>query len=445
MTSGIYFSAADRQATRFQGKDAVRRTLLLSLLFQQKIVVPDIFFFICQDFFELAKDPDSLLSAGLEEGHIRPAFRIDDIAEELFKRSLTLIESQGIRGLLERDQRKMLAAYLDNCVQRAIEGKSYSRVVWPEESAKSVAKGYSALLHSRLITGTLPSNTSPLFEQYWALTSRWRREWLQEAIDLSPVPGVRRGDIMRVVGQHLGLTKGVAIDDYSELLDASLDAKETTTPQQRTALWHFLRWINEAYYINQAEAFEASALIPSYHPLSPCVLTREMPIATTQETLELALDLPPVDYLLSVPGRTILKIRGEEGAEYLAALEIWQKYPSSLSEANLRERAEAYARRISKGTQAPRVSIGAFRASVIAVGGSHTLSLLGLLPKWGEIVTGIASGIAAVTEIGCVVYKWSLPRTVDTSIVIGRQPDLPVPQEGDHALVLPPKEAESKA
>ncbi len=72
----VYFSAADRQMESFLEQDAFDRSLVLNILFQDGVAVPDIFFAISTGLESHFRDPTlTLLEACIAEGLVAPSFR----------------------------------------------------------------------------------------------------------------------------------------------------------------------------------------------------------------------------------------------------------------------------------------------------------------------------------------------------------------------------------
>src|SRR2546423_3361498 len=103
------FSAADRQMESFLSfgflRSAFEESLLNNLLFEEYIVVPDIFYFISGGLDEHIKarsqaNSVGLLEAGLSEGFEIPAFRSPGTTS--FREAFDLILDSGIAGLLPR-------------------------------------------------------------------------------------------------------------------------------------------------------------------------------------------------------------------------------------------------------------------------------------------------------------------------------------------------------
>jgi len=125
----VYLSAADRQINWFLDENALDRSLILNIFFQDGIVTPDIFFFISPQIERhvLGTRRQSLLAAALGEGLVAPAFRDEKVAS--FADALEAIRQQGIQGV--RNDAAEVADRLDIAWEQ---GASPTLERWPRAS-----------------------------------------------------------------------------------------------------------------------------------------------------------------------------------------------------------------------------------------------------------------------------------------------------------------------
>ena len=112
----VLFSVTDRQMESFLAEKNFERSLVLGVLFQPNVFMPDIIFFFFFFFFFIS-DPlyqhvhgrrRMLFEQAVHDGLIIPSFR--EPGTSSFHGALQVVERAGIGGLLPREKRLECAA-----------------------------------------------------------------------------------------------------------------------------------------------------------------------------------------------------------------------------------------------------------------------------------------------------------------------------------------------
>jgi hypothetical protein len=329
----VCLAAADRQLESYLDKDAFERSLVMNVLFQPCVLIPDIFLFISDGIAKHLKEQNlTLLEAGLESGDIVPSFR--DKQTSTFSLALDVLRRQKILGI--RDDAKNTAMRLDKALDRAT---TVNATYWPEYS---VAEEYERLA-VRLLRAddppALPSQCGIPGErmvELWDATSRWRNECLEEAISETArvgkaKGGLRRGCLMSAVGRELGIIgPDGTINDVTELMDAAV------SPKEKYALHYFCRWFTDIYDYNLSSALGATPNFPDYDPLECAMATqllcetyREGKTSERSDSFRVEAAMPKRESLSALSAQDLLSIKKNVGIQFMFDLEAWQTRPES--------------------------------------------------------------------------------------------------------------------
>jgi len=356
MTGGegcVYLSAADRQLEGYLDEAAFERSLLLNILFQPRVLIPDIFFFISTGVAKhLGRPHLTLLEAGLQTGDIVPSFRDPSITT--FGRALKVVKGEGDRNraiLGIRHDAEATAKRLDEAIERAA---AFRPAYWPQTS---VAEGYERLAVRLLMVDDPPGLPSECgipperMLEIWNATTKWRTQCLVKAIEETKHvagSGLRRGALMSAVGRSLGVVADTGeINDVAELVEA-----ETISPEDRFALHYFCRWITDIYHYNQSRALGATPNFPGYEPLEGAMATQLLREATSgvkasqrpsdRSSIRIEVAMPQPRWLSELPAHDLLAIKHDVGAGYVNAVKEWQRISTSATEQELQVRLTEY-------------------------------------------------------------------------------------------------------
>ena len=348
MSDLVYFSAADRQMENFLDEDAFDRSLLLNVLFQPGILVPDILFAISGGLEAHLRNPGlTLFEACIEDGLLVPSFR--DPSVQSFVDAIRLIRRQGIQGVRQSAENTMVR------LQGAADRNKTFRPFVPKVHLGLTFEKRLEILHQRespIIGPTFGLTMSQgELQKYWLLTERWRHRSIDEAREATRKRtggelGVRRGEIMNAVARALSPGSDPRIDDIASLFAAYPDQPELRV---------FFQWVCEIYAYNHAIEMDSVPNLPAYNALSavslgagaltPPPLMQYTSFPSISETV----DFPPIRVLKHVAPRDLLAVRRDKGAQYLADLTAWQADPTNpVRDEAVRKSLRAYAAEIVK-------------------------------------------------------------------------------------------------
>jgi hypothetical protein len=341
LEKGVYFSVADRQLEPFLDAHAFERSLVLDVLFQPGILIPDIFCYISRGLERhvLKSGRQSLFEACLAKNLVIPAFRA---RVRSFQEALAVIRGEGdparaIQGVLGSAN-----AVADRLQFAADVNPDFSPAYWPEHDIggkfEQVVERYLSRAEPPEIESGSGIDQEEL-KKLWKMTEAWRIDCIHEARDRTreiASVGLRRGEIMNAVGRQLGLPEDHMVDDICELLGLAKSAKESQ------ALQFFWRWVGECYHYNHAKEFGAILSFPSYDPLggliANSVLPVGMPLSITPPvpTLREIVKIPPLSILLKISPSEIIQVRQDLGPGYLTAVKTWCREPSEANASAVR-------------------------------------------------------------------------------------------------------------
>ncbi|MBM2827145.1 MAG: hypothetical protein HW403_1209, partial [Dehalococcoidia bacterium] len=200
-SSKVYLGVADRQIEQIVSQADFERNLMVNLLFQKEIIVPDIFWFISrriQSHVNRRVSP-SLLEEALAQGVVLPYFRQTSCSS--FVDAYREIKREGILGVLPT------AGQLAERLEKTIENNSKYR--FGDWGGQNMAINYEKTVKEYLQRAE-PANLNYLEDrkrrellQLWNRTKEWRYELIEEAINRTEGGGLRRGEIMSALGRRV--------------------------------------------------------------------------------------------------------------------------------------------------------------------------------------------------------------------------------------------------
>ena len=428
MEDKVYLSSADASLETYLGQSAFDRSLLLNLLFQPGVLVPDIFCFISIGLSKhLERRELSLFEAALQQGLVVPAFRSPAISS--FESALEVVEGSGdpeqrIYGI--HSQARRVASRLDQAMKF---GKGCKPEYWP---SVDLGERFQHVVEKYLQTSDpppLPQGCSLQQEDLnalWEYTKRWRIACVQEAIEETRTVagvGLRRCILLNVIGKDLGLADNAhSIENASGLLD-----DPRVDPTVKHALHHYVRWLIDCYQYNSATELGAMPDFPEYEPLSGVVanalLAAEPQPADEEQAshMRVVVPMPPIDSLLEMNPMVLVGIQNERGAAYRSALADWRMKRNSQTEQTLAEELRRYADEICQWAK---------RAEIRR---THYLEMLvdevkGYMPPLGLLVTA-GKGLR-------VIYRWHRQQPKHLGVEFGHDPSHMSSTEGLELTLL---------
>lgn len=332
----IYFSACDLQMEAFIDKTAFCRSLVLSVLFQGDLAIPDIFFYITSyipDIIRQGGTTHEFLATALHESAIVPIFRNEK--HTTFRENLEEIRRQGIQGLGPD------ADLVCDFLEKATRGRRLHYRLWPQDS---LSIGYRTTLER--IFNTEPSTIEfETFQTFWTRTKSLR-EAVMGHVKYDHMGGIRRGDIMNAMHLHLNKSQD-RVDDVRTILS---DLQDHAITQDAKRL---LKWFTYAYQFNQGRMFNLSPSLASMDELDTAFSCHLTTIMMKEDEAGVIwkdeFNIPNEVALLSIDPKFVFEVRNSDtGASYFEAVTNWQKAPTSENSNILLDRLRTYSTELSR-------------------------------------------------------------------------------------------------
>jgi hypothetical protein len=407
----VLFSVTDRQMESFLTERNFERSLVLGVLFQPNVFMPDIFFFISEPLYMHVHGRRRMLfEQAVHDGLIIPSFR--ERSTSSFHEALQVVERAGIGGLLPLEKRLEIADRLDEVTRT---GLKYTN--WPTQS---VAGRYRTLM-IRVMTGDEPPltgyETDAQVEEVtrtWDHSHRWRIDSLDKAITEHSTE-LRRGTYMAEIAKSVGLAQPP--DDLRAIFGAAQEVGYNR--EEVAALRNICLLMNDCYLYNMAAEHGCYPDFPKHDAWSAALINvLAEPSSTaagenTRPTLLLDLEIPPIEALLEMSAYTLMRIREEYGLAYLTAVRAWQRNPNDGNANEVRERLLEYVKIIR--VQFARVGSGWQDHLIVAHESTSQLgwrvARLGMNAIGGGIAAGgsIATAVDPQSPLGSILALGAIP------------------------------------
>lgn len=408
----VLFSVTDRQMESFLAEKNFERSLVLGVLFQPNVFMPDIFFFISDPLYQHVHGrPRMLFEQAVHDGLIIPSFR--EPGTSSFHEALQVVEQAGIGGLLPREKRLEIADRLDEVTRT---GLKYTN--WP---ARSVAGRYRSLMIKVMTQDDPPLTgyeTDAEIEEVastWRNSTKWRIDCLDRALSDSSVE-LRRGTYMAEIARSVGLTRPP--DDLRVIFGAAQEVGYSH--EEVAALRNICLLMNDCYLYNMAAEHNCFPDFPKHNAWSTALINviTEAPISSPKGNVStppllLDVEIPPIESLLAMSAFTLMRIREEYGLAYLAAARAWQRNPTDRNAHEVHERLVDYVKVIR--TEFIQVRSGQNDKLIVAHESTAQLgwrvARLGMNALGSSIATGgsIAAAIDPQSSLGSILALGAIP------------------------------------
>lgn len=451
MKNLVYFSAADRQMESFLDDQAFDRSLLLNILFQDGLLIPDIFCFSSKGLEKhlRGRASQSLFEVCIKHGLVVPTFRGQGTSS--FQETLDIIEAGGdgaaaIHGVLPSAR---------STAFRLQEAADCNQAFAPAASTRfDLRRSYDDLM-----TRKLKSEAAPIVDYFAGISQQdvdtmWNetRQWRTECLDVARVwtaesqgDGLLRGKVLDAVGKAVGLPSDLKVSDVKEVQRVLKG-----NPTKLLAVNTFFRWMIDLYQLNHARAFGVIPNVPEYGPLSGILMTdivRNKPNANDlvpYPILHLKAKLPSIKTLYHMNAENLVAIRKEIGPDYFKSMRAWQLDQSNENAQKVANILTDYCRAISKQCEEnigyADADIELFLASV----DSRTRDVLKAASKFVNtvpIVKQFTDSLVALTKFGYACYRWIIHRPKEYDVrVQSIELDLPREENPNADSSLPRKE-----
>ncbi len=384
-------------------------SLLLNVLFQERLLVHEAYFFnstLLVDHIKSAQGRPALFEIAAKAGLIVPAFR--DPNRESLDQAFEQMKGEYGQGyvLLHPDVqpfKNRIVAAIDLGLENT------KPFYWPVD-APPLGEGYETLLRQVLQSEGPPeyaltsASREQLLTRVWEASKPWRFDCIEDAATRTRARGARglqRVELFRSIARCVGIS-----GDQAKVMPVDISA-HCDDPEQRLVVDVYLKWISQCYHLNQARSFGTAINFPIYNLdedfIVDSLLRSPLDAApTASEGFRCEVALPPLQVLLTADGADLIKIRADLGSGYLYALRKWQANPNIDNEeevkASLREYCDQICRNYDKGIRQK------FVASMTQ-GGSA---------PWAELGRTAVSGLGAVTGTPLGLFS-QMSKTVSTT------------------------------
>src|SRR5450631_2893553 len=260
------FNAADDIIADLVGLKVFEESLLLNVLFQERVLIHEAFLFnstLLAAHLSRAGDRLSLFEQAARRGKIVPAYRlqgcltVDDAYEAMLK-------EYGQTYRLLHPRMKPFQGRVSTAVDAGVKAGN-APFYW---ASSNLGEGYLKVLRRMLQAGVPPVHTFSNpdrrlhFAVLWEGTKDWRKDLIEIAAERTKARGgggVQRTEIFRLLGESVGIT-------YSEASAPSVAdlVQRSTGDQEKLAISVFAKWVSQCHHLNQAQSFGTAMNFPAY-------------------------------------------------------------------------------------------------------------------------------------------------------------------------------------
>ena len=394
------FNATDDCLTPFIGSGEFNESLLLNILFQERIVVTEVHFFnstLLADHVSAASGRPSLFEHAARQGVVIPAFRDGDLV------------------LLDDARNRMKQYYGDNfdpvhpmvrtVLERIVSSVDAGRkntppAYWPKKDNLHLGESYERLVHDMIQTDKPPayvqegSDREQLFNRVWEGSKTWRFDCVDEAAAKTKskgAKGLQRLELMNAIGRRFGV-----FSDTGNVLPGEILAR--CEGETRLVAEVFLKWVTQLHQLNNARAFESSVNFPVYNLEQDFIIDSLQrspldPGPSAVEGFRCSVELPPLSFLLQSSPIELMAIRNELGLAYLDCLRRWQSDPTQENQETVKSLLKDYCHQICQHYQS------SIRQPLVASIGSGTTSRT-------ELARDTIISLLDVSGTGLFVQAW---------------------------------------
>lgn len=355
------FNAADDCLAHYVGEDSFNESLLLNVLFQEKVLVHEAYFFnstLLTKHIQGAKGEPSLFELAAQRGIVVPAFRHRQTGtlEEAYE----LMKKEDVYGESYDLLHPAMQPFLDRLIGSVNVGLRNSKpFYWPasddQDESLGLGNGYYRIISELLQTQEPPEyaqhdgDRKQLFERVWTASKRWRQECVEEAVkgtQRKGAQGLQRTELFYALGRSLGMAENIATIGVADLVSHCKDE------EQALCMEVFLKWITQCHHLNQARTFGTAINFPVYSIDRDFIIDSLLrspvdPAPALSEGFRCEVLLPPVATLLQSGSPDVLAIRADLGLGYLNALKRWQGNPSDENQGAVENSLRDYCDQIS--------------------------------------------------------------------------------------------------
>lgn len=349
------FNAADANFEYFLVQDDFDRSLLFNILFQDRILLHEAYFFTSGFLAKHIKDSKhstSLFEVAAKNGIIVPAFREKNIRtlEDCYK---GMPQVYGKNHKIINDNLDTASLYrLYHAVN--IGSEKSEPFYWPEgvmlgESYYDIAKRY--LQREELPEYIkIDSERYKVLNKYWKATSKWRNEIIEIAAENTQKKGaygLQKMEIVKLLANEIKVPYSDNTTDFHHLINHARQ-KET-----KKLVEVFTKWVTQLHHVNMARVFQTALNFPVYNTnedflVESITRTSEDNTILPNEGFDCTVKLPPIEIITKEDPTNLISIRNELGSSYLNALRVWQSNPNDYNLDKVQVLFSDYCSRICK-------------------------------------------------------------------------------------------------
>lgn len=338
----VYFPLVDDQIESHV-RPVFVPSFFIHLLFRGDLVITDGFCFASRLLLETL--PNEVLIPCLRHGAMRPFFRNSSNEEGSFVRGLEDWRDTTIalNALPDVDLRMR---QLDSALRQ--ERGAYKPGYWPSPEVRSVSRSFAEIVGELVGAPKCPVQLDDEgAARLWEGTRILRTDLVEEAIERTGGGGLRRGELLQVVGEHLAPKLGMHAGwTKKQKVNATDDLLKNLKGSYRQSVDNYFSWIADCYAYAQADAFEVERVFSPtvmYHQLISLATLRDDPMIDELSIYHGRILIPRPQALLQCQFDELLQIRQDAGGEYFAALSAYRVAQSESGAELVRQSLERYA------------------------------------------------------------------------------------------------------
>jgi len=342
----VLFTTADAANVHGNTLQHFEKDLLINLLFEDKLLLPDAYLAISKHLIEhISNRPSggSLFELAARNGLVVPAYR--NAATRNLEEGLKVLK--GVYGSLDnlhilQLEDKLTLKRLCTCID---DGGQVLH--WPPPNQLSLGESYKKMLHDKLRN---ESNLKAAMEftdhkgdhaYLWEQTADWRTTLLDRAEEATVArgqQGIQRIEIFRSLAADLNV---------KDIYEIGNDARKRRAQA-------FIRWVNHCHQLNISRAFGVSTYLVDYDFDEDFVAGGSFVqgpglVCDDMEPLRISILLPKWDLLtkhIEDDPEHFIRLRKGIGSEYFKGLEYWRKTPTYKNREKVAELLQEYARQL---------------------------------------------------------------------------------------------------
>jgi hypothetical protein len=402
------FNAADDCLAQSLKGGVFEESLLLNILFQERLLLHEAYFFnstLLVDHMKRTPGTPTLFEVAARAGLIVPAFRNPN-TQSLEEAFVLMKQEYGQDYVLLSPD---VLPYKDKILAAVEQGlKTVKPFYWPTDMPP-LGESYETVVRSILQADEVPSyahtntNRDQLLRRVWEVSKPWRLKCVDDAVSQTLAKGskgLQRAELFCSIGWSLGVPRAQATVMPADIVD------RCDEPEKRLAMEIFLKWVSQCYHLNQAQSFHTAINFPVYDldedfivdSLLRSPLDAPPPMS---EGFRCEVMLPPLQVLLTANSADLVQIRTDLGGGYMYALRRWQKEPSIDNEHETRAALQQYCDEICQYYDS------GIRQRFVATMTQGTSS------PWGELGRTAASGFGAASGLPLGIFS-QMTKTVST-------------------------------